>query len=475
MTQTSDNKITNGNLNRVLLFLLYIFFIILIALRYRNDFNSTEIKLYWTLLAAYLICGGLFVIAKYRHNIYFFEPFVFASVLYFGIFIYRPIEDLYNHSMSGNGMDVSSGGASATILFVCGYVCFYIGYFFEFRIKSRDYQKNWEQYGQEYKEETDQDLSSNFALLLWMVSFALCVTALVSTGVSLRYIFSLANEGEKVVNENNTALLFLSNFGVTMITCWLMVLVTPGKKLIKVIITVLSLIYIIMRNGRWLFLIFFIAPFVYYYTKKKSRPNTFALLGVFFLLLIGFAWMQFNRNNIATGRSMTGLFDNWLTIDTLLAPFDSDLTTYKVFYSMVTRFPSEYPFMLGTTFLYVFVLFVPRILWNNKPDNPIRDMIEHSMNNLARRNGSAVANIGEFYANFGIPGIVFLMFLFGKIISKLKQLYENPTKDKLIAYAIILPLLFQWVARGNFSGNFYTTLFAMLPFIIKWFIQKVKL
>ena len=100
-------------------------------------------------------------------------------------------------------------------------------------------------------------------------------------------------------------------------------------------------------------------------------------------------------------------------------------------------------------------------------------MIEHSMNDMARRSGSAVANIGEYYANFGIIGVMSLMFLFGKIISQMKRLYENPTEERLIAYSILYPLLFQWIARGNFSGNFYVTIFAIFPFIIERFFHNL--
>ena len=101
-------------------------------------------------------------------------------------------------------------------------------------------------------------------------------------------------------------------------------------------------------------------------------------------------------------------------------------------------------------------------------------MVEHSLGSLARTNGRAVANIGEFYANFGIIGIIVLMFLFGYIVSKLKSMYEDPSENRLIMYSILYPLLFQWVARGNFSGNFYYTLFAFVPLIIQWFVKNIS-
>ena len=177
---------------------------------------------------------------------------------------------------------------------------------------------------------------------------------------------------------------------------------------------------------------------------------------------------------------MQGWGADGFTLEKLLAPLESDLSTYRTFYSMVERFPAEYSYMLGQTFLYVLVLFIPRAIWAGKPDNPVRDMIEHSLNKRARASGTAVANIGEFYANFGIFGIVAFMYLIGWITSSLKHAVfnsvpgQNKAERKYIAYSIIYPLFFQWIARGNFSGNFYMTIFAMLPFIVMAMVQSLK-
>ena len=177
---------------------------------------------------------------------------------------------------------------------------------------------------------------------------------------------------------------------------------------------------------------------------------------------------------------MQGWGAGGFTLGKLLAPLESDLSTYRTFYSMVERFPAEYSYMLGQTFLYVFVLFVPRAIWAGKPDNPVRDMIERSLNKQARVSGTAVANIGEFYANFGVLGIVAFMYLIGWIASSIKHAIfnsipcQNRAESKYIAYSIIFPLFFQWIARGNFSGNFYMTIFAMLPFIVISMAQSLK-
>ena len=429
------------------------------------SYSDAEKNLYICLLIAYFVVVGLVVLAISKHHLYLFEPFTIISVLYIGIFVYRPIQDLFAHAVSYGGVSLIENGPKATIIFTIGFLFFYLG----------SYSRKKETIVADEIRENDNPDSIGWLIIAWTVFFILCVVSSLSQGFSLQYLFSLGQQGERVVNDSNTVLLFLSNFATSLLVVWLMIMVRSKNTALKIIISTLTLMYLIMRNARWLILIMGISPFVYYYSKRKRSPRLLwtAILGL--LALIVFAWMQMNRYNIATGRELQTFGDRGgLTIELLMSPFDSDLTTYTTFYGMVKSYPEVYPYMFGRTFLYVFVLFVPRVLWAGKPDNPVRDMVEHSLGSLARTNGRAVANIGEFYANFGIIGVILLMFLFGYIASRLKNMYEDPSENRLIMYAILYPLMFQWVARGNFSGNFYYTLFAFVPLLIQAVVRNIS-
>lgn len=430
-----------------------------------SSYSYAERTLYTYLIVAYYMVVGLVVLAIFKHHLYFFEPFTIISVLYIGIFIYRPIQDLFSHAVSYGGIRLVDSGPKATVIFILGFFSFYLGYYTKKKAKKVS----------EEKRENDNPASISWLIIAWGVFFSFCIISLMAQGLSLRYLFSLGQEGERVINEGNTGMLFLSNFATSFLVVWLMIMVRSKNTRLKIVLSILTFIYLIMRNGRWLILIMGLSPFVYYFTKRKKNPRLIWTVILGFIVLVVFAWMQMNRYNIKTGRELQLFSDRGgLTLELLMAPFDSDFTTYKTFYGMVQRFPKEYPYMYGRTFLYVFTLFVPRVIWPGKPDNPVRDMVEHSLNKLARRNGRAVANIGEFYANFGIIGVVFLMFLFGYISSKLKKMYEEPSENRLIMYSILYPLMFQWVARGNFSGNFYYTLFAFIPLLIQRFVKNIS-
>lgn len=455
----------------------YIAFGLVLLFQYRSTFTEEELTLFVELMMAYVWTMGLFIYAKFRFDVHIFEPITIITVLYEGIFVAKPLIDLRNQEMTEHGISVLSGGDKATALFVLGYTVFFVSYYINHRrivyrgkpvlrtaSGRQEFRKDW--------------LPLLYAA--WAATYILCLICMLTQGLSLQYIFSFGTDGIRSVDESSTALLFLSNFGITLITLWLMILEYSGNKAIKIATTVFCIIYLLMRNARWLMLVFILAPITLQYLKKGRQPRLLWVVLIAIGGLVIFAWMQDNRTALASGGALQWWGADSFTLENLLAPLESDLSTYRTFYAMVERFPSEYSYMLGKTFLYVFVLFIPRAIWAGKPDNPVRDMIEYSLNKQARESGTAVANLGEFYANFGVLGIIFFMYLIGWITSSLKRSVfsslqvQNNNNNRYIAYSIIYPLLFQWIARGNFSGNFYMTIFAMLPFIVMAMMRRLR-
>lgn len=426
-----------------------------------SSYRAVEIELFTALLISYFVVLGLVVIAIAFFDLYVFEPFSIITAIYVGIFILRPFQDLFSHDVSYGGKNLLAYGVKSTVLFTVGFIAFYFGYFCKKNTRKKTPRL--------FVKTTDYTLS--LLVTMWAIFFVFCLICQFSQGFSVRYIFSLGTSGDRDITGNNSLLLFLSNFATSLLVVWLMIVIHVKNNAVRIIITVLTAVYLIMRNSRWLVLIMLLAPIVYYYVKRRRSPKMAYMLTAGFTALVLFAWMQLNRYNIAMGRAVTGFGEEGLTFSLLMSPFDSDLTTYTTFYGMIGNFPGTFPFMFGKTFLYMFVLFVPRIFWPTKPDNPVRDMIEHSLGPLARINGRAVANIGEYYANFGIVGIILLMFLFGFIVSKLKPLYEEASDNRLMLYSVLYPLMFQWTARGNFSSNIYYTLFAFIPIVVLYIAQ----
>lgn len=460
-----------------MIFLIYMLCGCYFLFQFEPSFSFQEKELFFVLIISYFCIAGLLVYAKARYDLYVFEPLFFISLLYIGVFICKPIIDLKNGAMIEHGINVIDGGVKATLILLVSYSMLFYSYYkghchIVVRNIGRYERKNFVYDDKSIEEET---CDVTVLVISWGIVFLLCLVCMFSQGLSISYIFSLGTSGERVVDESNTALLFLSNFGVTSVTLWLMIITRSRSASIKIILTILEIFYLLIRNGRWLILVIGLAPVVYFYTKHKKSPKASTMMILSLAFLIIFAWMQVNRTAIRTGGGYSGWGEKGLTLEILLSPFESDLNTYRLFYSMVTRFPTDHSYMLGITFAYTIILFVPRVIWNGKPDNPVRTMTEYSLNSEAKQAGTAVANLGEFYANFGIVGCLIGMYLVGWGAQELKKWFTYPTEDRLVMYAIMYPLMFQWVARGNFSGNFYMTIFALSPFIVKNIVKHMSL
>lgn len=443
---------------------LYVTVALIIILNYPFDYSLKEQELYIVLFFSYLVVCGELIVAIIKAQVYLFEPITFISGLYIAIFIYQPLVDVLEKDVSYWGYDVLDGGVKATILFTLGYTIFYFVY----------YRKRPRTEPRILIRQTSSNKAGVGLLMYWGLFMALCLVCMLSQGMSLQYIFSFGNEGERVFDNGNVALLFLSNFATSLLVVWLMVINRSYPLWIKICITAITGIYLVMRNGRWLMLIMLLAPFTYYYTRRKKSPKMLPVVICLFGFLVMFAWMQNSRGALASGGAVQDWEGGRLTLKQLTAPFESDFTTYTTFYGMTINYPKNVPYMEGKTYMYVFQLFIPRALWPGKPDNPVRDMIGNALGSIAQMNGRAVVNFGEAYANFGTIGVMIYMAAFGEIMGRLKNFYHYPTENRLIMYAVLYPLLFQWVARGNFSGNIYYTLFAFAPMMISWAWKKFK-
>lgn len=84
--------------------------------------------------------------------------------------------------------------------------------------------------------------------------------------------------------------------------------------------------------------------------------------------------------------------------------------------------PDNVPYYEGRTYSYLLVAWIPRILWPNKPSASSANAALDVDYRLLYPGQNATISIGqlpEAFANFGIPGIVFVMFLQGAIFATL--------------------------------------------------------
>lgn len=427
---------------------------------------------YATLFLAYIFVGGLIFFSFSGKEIKLFDTFTIISILYLMIMVIYPIYDYTRLELTKSGVDTSGGCIKATLIFVVSYMSFYIGYFLsrknENQIQNRFFKKI------ELLSNTEMSM---IAILCWFVAYIGCMAGQISRGFSLSYILSMgkAVQDDILVTSSSGGLLFLLMLTPTAIVSELMIWIYGRNKLIKVGTLALTMVYLLMRGSRILIFVMIASPIIYWYLKRKKTPSIKTIiLGIIGLLII-FVGVQIARVSISQGQDFRESLSRQLfSFDALMAVFESDFSTYKVFYGIVEAIPQKMNYLLGEgIFGYTLALVIPRAIWPGKPDAPERAVVNAALGQAAVDNGNAYPNIGTFYSEFGIIGCIVFMWLFGYLMSKSRRLYKMESTSALILYSCLWPFCFQLTAR-SVSNAVYSIFFGLLPMLVAWLYSRIS-
>lgn len=419
---------------------------------------------YAVLFFAYIVVGGVTFYYYASGRVKMFDPFSIISILYLMILVIYPLYDYSRMNLSKGGVNTADGCVKATLIFVPSYLLFCLGYF------NTTIKKDHSKFFEKIECLADGDMTL-IGTLCWLISFVGCMAGQVSRGFSIRYILSMGSsvQDEVFINSSSGGLLFLLMLTPTMIVSQMMILVYGKSRILKIGSMIFSLIYLFMRGSRMLLLVMIAAPVVYWYTKRKKSPASRTVILAVLVALTLFATLQIARVSIARGRDFRASVEEQLfSLETYMSVFESDFSTYKVFYGIVEAIPQKMDYLLGEgLFGYTLALVVPRALWPGKPDAPERAVVYAAMGRGAVDAGNAYPNIGTFYSEFGILGCFALMWIYGKLASKSKKLEQSRMRTATIIYSCLWPFFFQLTAR-SISNAFYSLFFGMLPMIVAW-------
>jgi hypothetical protein len=116
--------------------------------------------------------------------------------------------------------------------------------------------------------------------------------------------------------------------------------------------------------------------------------------------------------------------------------------------------PGVVPFQYGRTLALFFVSFVPRVLWPDKPTITTGEYITNVYGSGPDiESSTAATQIGDFFMNFGYPGVIGGMILYGILlrIGHEVLLRGRPTTPALFVAVVVLREL-----ALNFEGNVAT-------------------
>lgn len=89
--------------------------------------------------------------------------------------------------------------------------------------------------------------------------------------------------------------------------------------------------------------------------------------------------------------------------------------------------PARVPYQNGWTIGYIFLSYVPRVLWPGKPDTTIGQWVtDHYMGGSGIRSNTGPSWVGEIFMNFGYPGIVIGMLILGFYFRMLQSKFFSP-------------------------------------------------
>jgi len=127
---------------------------------------------------------------------------------------------------------------------------------------------------------------------------------------------------------------------------------------------------------------------------------------------------------------------------------------------------------LGSTYLLFLYNFIPRFIWPNKPALQVSyDFgIEYGMINSTETVAITVSRIGEAFMNFGIAGVIIILFIWG-IIAKIIE--QSLSKHTLWLYIYIFANFV--ITAETFFTNVFSIIFKQLVYFSLFFILSLLL
>lgn len=292
------------------------------------------------------------------------------------------------------------------------------------------------------------------------------INIILTFGIVLLFVFALRYKASRLkyryLLRSGLVVLFLSNLSLGLISGW------KGSVLLVLLI-----------------------PFIaFYYTTKKFPIKPFIIVIIIFIFVVyplmslyrGLSIFNPNLSNVAP--SLTESMDAWQFvmqnkniafgagegISSMLL-FRLDMIEPLTRLIDFTRIPDG--LLYGKTLSLFFIsLFVPRLLWAEKPDIDIGKWFgyEYGYTNYFGQSSIAMTIFGEFYLNFWWIGLIIGMGLIGFLHGFIyKSLSPYKDGDELHKSLYILCMLTTANVQGSFAVQYAGLFKQFLIWIIIWY------
>lgn len=396
------------------------------------------------------IVFGMAFHSHYQRRIDVFDPFYWASAVYFAVMVIAPYTWVQKGKIDWYGAPVLNNLVVATLFFGTAYFAFAIASVS--KTKSKAQRLTYNPTFREKHKAIDSD--PRIELISWCAFIAGMVLSLLYLrfrGRTLLTSLSLGTIGNYThdFSSEGTSLWFL-NQGTRVMMCGSLLLMAYSKrhKMLTFLAYALTFMLVLSSGKRNQLMVVVMAPIIFYYLNKGKRPKprliiSFMVVFVFVLGVVGIWRSTFFRGGTLEMQSFSDTIESFMV----------NIEVFFPYYTMISTVPSAFPHQFGLSYLYTIIQFIPRALWSGKPVSAVTKVTEAMFGAYAAW-GPAYPNFAEMYLDFNLPGMIIGMGIFAIVC---KKNYENGTSKyanqlDIISFSLFLPYLFQYITRGHFPS-----------------------
>ena len=178
------------------------------------------------------------------------------------------------------------------------------------------------------------------------------------------------------------------------------------------------------------------------------------LIGIFLFLFLG---SLRGGMNLTENLNYSQLMLETLSNNEFVYPF------FTLSFAVESYLKGTLDFFYGKTiFLYPFLIFIPRVMFDGKPNSLATQFV---IDNFGGGMGYAYSPVAESFVNFGVLGPSIVFFLLGLLISGLQEFRDQ-------RFIFIFFTMIPDFCRGEFSTFFYQFFFVALFIIIIPMLNK---
>ncbi len=446
-----------------LLILCFVIFILTIIFAFY--FPDGQVELYfWNYVIdgiLGIVCITLFGFNAIKRKYDLFSPITILSILHITMFFFTPMYDIVIGNTSWYGVNLFPYGIEGSLIAFFAYISFLIAYNVSY---TPSHTKHY------FMEKDEKSIP------LILIMYAICLLANVYylvkvSGNSVTYIFTLGLLGTGDSSEASDASLgFISMLSFALPSITLLYVEYGKSKLLKIILFALMFVLQVERGFRFYIIQIIIMFAAYYFIRHNKKPKFSQLAFGGMLMMIPIVLMTMFRNSIRVGGGMDlSLVDLNSITDALDAAIWDNFRIYKTYYGIIKAVPNMTDYMYGQQMIkYTIIMFIPRMIWPGKPAPPGSEAIALGVTEYSVKAGTAYPNIGEYYYEFGVPGVIFFMVLLARLLKMTYVKYRErcSSKIELMIYCTVLGDILQLVIRGYTPSNFWMVVFTLLPYLV---------